>query len=333
LGTPNTYMKTAVILSLGFVVSFVVMPPLMRLMKRKGIVGVDVHKRDKPKVPEMGGIGSLIGLTVTMVSASVMEPNMAKFFLTFLAVTLISGLIGAIDDLRPLNARVKPLLTMMASLPILITGTYNPRLVIPIVGRTRLTVVYPFMIPLAIAVTSNAVNMMDPFNGTMTGTCSITTLVLLVSAMILNRGEAAVMCAGLLGSLLALWYFNKYPSRVFVGDVGTLSVGAALGAIAIIGRMEVIAVVAFMPQIMNGFYGLSTIGRLYERREVARPIRILDDGRLAVTTDPKAPITLARMVLARGPLTEQEAVRVFMVLSAISGTLALLTLYLMLVTT
>jgi UDP-N-acetylglucosamine--dolichyl-phosphate N-acetylglucosaminephosphotransferase len=109
-------------------------------------------------------------------------------------------------------------------------------------------------------------------------------------------------------------------------------VGAALGAIAIIGRLEVVAVVAFMPQIMNAFYGLSTIGRLYERREVNRPVKVLEDGRLMASADPKAPLTLARFILARGPLHEYEAAIIFITLSAISGLLALITAYMMAVT-
>jgi len=174
--------------------------------------------------------------------------------------------------------------------------------------------------------------MMDPFNGVMAGTSSIITLTLLASAIIFGSQDAIVLCCMLLGALLAFFYYNRYPSRVFSGDVGSLSVGAALGAIAIIGRLEVVAVVAFMPQIMNAFYGLSTIGRLYERREVNRPVTVLEDGRLMASSDPKAPLTLARFVLARGPLHEYEAAMIFITLSAISGLLALITAYMMAVT-
>jgi UDP-N-acetylglucosamine--dolichyl-phosphate N-acetylglucosaminephosphotransferase len=183
------------------------------------------------------------------------------------------------------------------------------------------------------AVTSNAVNMMDPFNGVMSGSCSIITLTLLVCALLLGLSDAALLCTSLLGVLLAFYYFNRYPSKIFSGDVGSLSVGAALGAIAILGRLEVVAVVAFMPQIMNAFYGLSTIGHLYERREVARPTRLMEDGRMRARADPRAPITLARFILARGPLKENEAALVFMVLSVIAGGLALVTAYMMLVFT
>jgi UDP-N-acetylglucosamine--dolichyl-phosphate N-acetylglucosaminephosphotransferase len=182
------------------------------------------------------------------------------------------------------------------------------------------------------AVTSNAVNMMDPFNGVMSGTSSVLTLTLLASAIIFGSQDAIILSCTLLGVLLAFFYYNRYPSRVFSGDVGSLSVGAALGAIAIIGRLEVVAVVAFIPNIMNAFYGLSTIGRLYERREVNRPITVLEDGKLMASSDPKAPLTLARFVLARGPLHEHEASLIFITLSAISGLLALITAYMMAVT-
>ena len=324
-------LEYLIIFTIAFLVSFIGLPSIMRKMKSLGIVGVDFHKKDRPLIPEMGGIGVLIGLSVSIIAALLLFPDWTSALASFFATTLIAGLIGAVDDLKSLNPKVKPFLTLFASLPILILGTYNPRMVLPIVGRTRLTIIYPLMIPIAIAVTSNAVNMMDPFNGTMSGTCSIVTLVLLISAILLNRNEAVLMSSALLGALLAFYYFNKYPAKSFSGDIGSLSIGAAMGAIAIIGRLEVVAVVAFMPQVMNAFYGLSTIGRLYERREVSRPVHILEDGRLAASDDKEAPITLARMTLARGPLTEQEAVRLFLVLSGISGALALFTMYLLMV--
>jgi UDP-N-acetylmuramyl pentapeptide phosphotransferase/UDP-N-acetylglucosamine-1-phosphate transferase len=322
------------IFAIGFATSLAVMPLVIKKMKKKQIGGIDVHKKDRPFVPEMGGLAVLAGITVSVCIAGILSPELVSVATSFLGSALIAGLIGAIDDLKALNAKVKPFLTLFASLPIFIMHTYNPLgLVFPFVGRTRMTIVYPFLIPIAIAVTSNAVNMMDPFNGTMSGTCTLVTIFLLLSALLLGRSEASVLCLCLLGPLLVLYYFNRYPSKVFSGDVGSLSIGAALGAVAVIGRLEVVAVVAFAPQIMNAFYGLSSIGRLYERREVSRPVTILEDGRLMATKDPKAPITLARVILARGPLYENEATRIFLVLSAISGVLALATAYLIMVTT
>jgi UDP-N-acetylglucosamine--dolichyl-phosphate N-acetylglucosaminephosphotransferase len=321
-----------IIFVLGLASTFAVMPTIIKKMKEKQIGGVDVHKKDRPFIPEMGGIAVLVGVTLSSLAAILLAREKTSMLASFLGSVLIAGTVGAIDDLKTLNAKVKPVLTLLASAPILLLHSYyiyGPAF--PLIGQTRMTMVYPLLIPIAIAVTSNAVNMMDPFNGTMSGTCTITTLFLLLSAILLGRGDGLLLCLCLIGPLLAFYYFNRFPAKVFSGDVGSLSIGAALGAIAIIGRLEVVAVVAFAPQIMNAFYGLATIGRLYEGRKVNRPVTVLDDGRLMATKDPKAPITLARMILARGPLYEYEATRVFLVLSAISGVLAVLTAYLIVV--
>ncbi len=323
------YLKFLILLSSGFLVSFLSIPVVMKKMKSLGIVGTDVHKRNRPLIPEMGGIGVLVGLSTSILVALPLFPNKVLVLEAFLATTLTAGIVGALDDFKTLSPKMKPFLTLFAGLPILFLGTYDPHLALPIIGKTRLTIIYPLMIPIAIAVTSNAINMMDPFNGVMSGTSSIITLILLITAAFLQHTDAMIMCLGLLGPLVAFYCFNKYPSKIFSGDIGSLSIGAALGATAIIGRLEIVAVVAFMPQIMNAFFGLSTIGKLYERREVPRPVYLLEDGRIMATEDRKAPITLARMILARGPLTEQEAAHLFLVLSGISGVLALFTMYLL----
>ena len=324
-------METGIICLVGFVVCFFALPVIMRKMTERGVVGRDAHKIDHPMIPEMGGLGIMLGLVACSAVGMIILPDERMMFLSFIGTVLIAGIIGAYDDLKPLNARVKPILTAFAGLPILLMGTYTPSIVFPFIGGTRLTRVYPLLLPIVMAVTSNAVNMMDPFNGVMAGSSSIITVTLLITALILGKSEGVILSVALLGALLAFFYYNKYPSRVFSGDAGSLSVGAALGAIAVLGRLEIVAVVAFMPQIMNAFFGLSTIGRLYERREVARPTRLMEDGRMRARADPKAPITLARFILARGPLRENEASQAFMILSVIAGGLALITAYMMLV--
>ncbi len=327
-------LNETLIFASGFTVSLVSMPFVIRTMRKKKIGGIDVHKKDKPFVPEMGGLAVLAGTTISVITAVLLLPESSNTALSFLACILIAGLVGAIDDFKNLNAKVKPFLTLFAGLPILAMNAYNLRgIVFPFIGQTRMTIVYPFLVPLAIAVTSNATNMMDPFNGTMSGSCTVITIFLLLSAIILGRTSALLLCLCLLGPLLVFFYYNKYPSKIFSGDVGSLSIGAALGAISIIGGLEVVALVAFAPQIMNAFYGLSSIGKLYERRDVSRPVAIQEDGKLMATRDPKAPITLARMILARGPLYEKEAMLLFLVISTISGFLALATAYLIVVAT
>jgi UDP-N-acetylglucosamine--dolichyl-phosphate N-acetylglucosaminephosphotransferase len=197
-----------------------------------------------------------------------------------------------------------------------------------LIGGVRLTILYPLLILFAIAVPANAVNMLDVYNGSMSGTVTIVSVA--IGAILVLSGDTATagLAFALAGALLAFYLFNRYPARVFSGDTGSLAAGAAIGALAVIGRIEVVTIVAIAPFIMNSFYGLASIGRLYERREIrSRPVRIREDGFLEATSDKKAPVTLARLILAEGPLREPQVVHVMLILTAISSALALLALF------
>jgi len=312
----------------AFVTSYLT-PVIAERMTKKGIVGIDVHKLNKPEVPERCGLSILIGIVASSIMTMMVFPSLLTVILSFLFVVLLAGLIGFFDDRGVLGPRLKPLLTAVAGLPIILFGTFDPRPLLPIVGRTRLTIIYPLLVPFAIAVPANAINMMDPLNGVMSGTCSIVSFLLFVCLVFLGRWDAALICVGLLGCLLAFYRYNRFPSRVFSGNVGSLTVGAAIGAIVVIGRLEAVGVVALIPHIMNAFYGLASVGRLFERKEiVCRPIRVLNDGRLTASGDPGAPMTLTRTILADGPKKEKEIVNIFLLLTAFSSFLAFITMFL-----
>ena len=144
-----------IVFFVGLFTSFASMPVVMRKMKSLGIVGSDIHKRNRPSIPEMGGIGLLTGLSVSTLAASFLFPERVPLFASFVVTTLIAGFVGAVDDLKTLSPKVKPFLTLFAGLPILVLGgyfpdLYDPHLVLPIIGRTRLTIIYPLMIPLSL---------------------------------------------------------------------------------------------------------------------------------------------------------------------------------------
>jgi UDP-N-acetylglucosamine--dolichyl-phosphate N-acetylglucosaminephosphotransferase len=322
----NLISYVSVVFLTTFAVTFLSTPVIARFMKSHGITGKDVHKIGGPEIPEMCGMAILFGLSVGATGYAILVPGSEREAMAFLGATLIAGSIGIVDDRHPLGPKTKPLLTAIACVPILLLGTYVPYPNLPLIGEARLTIVYPLLIPLAIAVTSNAVNMMDVMNGVMPGTVAIIATMLTGILIVAGEWKIAPLSAGLVAAMLALFYFNRFPAKVFSGDTGSLAVGAALGALAILGRMEMVVVIALMPQIMNAFYGLSSIGRLYERREIRqRPTKLLNDGRLAATAEKNAPITLARLILAAGPFTERNLVRGMMLLTVLSSILALLT--------
>ena len=322
----ETILPMALTILIGFIITLLLVPSVSKFMFKHGIIGIDVHKLDKPKIPELCGITIVLGVTVSAIIFSLFYPEQNMWILAFVSSTLIAAIVGILDRITKIGPRLKPALVALGAIPIIFLAVYNPYPEFPFIGATRLTIIYPLLIPIALAVTANSVNMLDVFNGSMTGTCSIAILGMIICMLMMGRVDAAALAAGLLGSLLAFHIFNKYPAKVFAGDVGSLFIGASIGVLAIYGRIEVAAITAMMPHIMNAFYGLATVGRLYERKEIStRPIRVLEDGRLEVNKDSKAPITLARMILAQRPLKEFEVTRRMFILSAVSAILAVFT--------
>jgi UDP-N-acetylglucosamine--dolichyl-phosphate N-acetylglucosaminephosphotransferase len=330
-------VTTAAILAIvSFPVSLVLTRFFIQVNSRKGIVGIDVHKLSKPRIPEM--CGAAIPVTLILLSSAYVLIGGGNA-ITMLAFSLVVGsaaIVGAVDDRLKLRGVYKPLLTLLCGLPIIGLGllypnqVYNPTLQVPIFGSFHLPVIYPLSIPVAISVTSNTTNMLDPLNGTMAGGVSIISAALLIGVLITDPAPSTVfLYACLLFSMLGFFYFNRYPSRAFAGNVGQLSVGAALGALAILGRTEIASIVAMFPQIQNSFFFLSKIKRFTEHRALtAKPTKLLDDGRLAMSSDPKAPLTLVRTLLVGRPAKESEIVSTIFALFLISGALALITILL-----
>ena len=330
-------VTTAILLAIvSFPVSLVLTRFFMEVNARRGIIGIDVHKLSKPRIPEM--CGAAIPITLILLSSTYVLIGGGNS-ITMLAFSLVVGsaaVVGAVDDRLKMRGIYKPLLTLLCGLPIGALGlfypnqVYNPTLQVPLFGSFHLPIIYPLSVPVAISVTSNTTNMLDPLNGTMAGGVSIISAALLIGVLITNPAPSAVfLYACLLFSALGFFYFNRYPSRAFAGNVGQLSVGAALGALAILSRTEIVSIVAMFPNIQNSFFFLSKIKRFTEHRALtAKPTRLLDDGRLASSSDPKAPLTLVRTLLVGRPAKESEIVSTIFALFLVSAALALITMIL-----
>jgi len=323
-------VSSGILFGVSFLVTFLTTPLLAKMNKRLGVMGTDVHKMDKPRIPEMCGLAVTVGLIFSATIAAVVLQVEARPIVAFVLCISIAAAIGIADDLGPLSSRLKPVLTTLAAAPVVLLGTYSPYMAIPFLGTTRLTIIYPILVIAAIAVLANAINMMNPFNGAMSGTCSALSLAMIVYLLLLGRTTEIILPSALLGSLLAFHWYNKYPAKAFSGNAGDLSVGAAIGALTVMGRIEVPMLIAMIPHITNAFYLLSSVGGLRERREMPyRPTRLLGDGRIEATEDGKAPITLSRLILAEGALHENEIVNIMIAMTIASSLLGLLTLLLM----
>lgn len=285
----------------------------------------DYYKPGKPQVPRPGGPAIIIGIVSGEAILYALTNNSGV--LAVALVTVIAGSVGLIDDLRTLGGLAKPAALVLATLPILLLpGAYDFHLALPLFTPVRLPIVYPLLILIAIPVTANTLNTIDVLNGVASGFTFIATLPLLFGLFIKGNHQVAAATLPLLAAALAFYYFHRYPSKIFLGDSGSLALGAGYGALAVTGGAEVVAIIAILPAILNSFFFLSSVRRLVEHREVkAKPTMLGEDFRISASRDRAAPVTLMRLLVADGPLSEKEIAFAIFKLTAFSAILALVT--------
>jgi UDP-GlcNAc:undecaprenyl-phosphate/decaprenyl-phosphate GlcNAc-1-phosphate transferase len=107
-----------------------------------------------------------------------------------------------------------------------------------------------------------------------------------------------------------------------------LVMGSMYGAVAIAGNSEIIGVIALLPAVMNSFLFLASVKKIVEHRQVkVRPTVMRSDFKLAASKEKNAPITLVRLILAEGPLSEKEIGYYISNLAVFSSSLAFISIF------
>lgn len=309
-------------------ISLVAAIALRSLFLKIGHAGKDVHKPCEMLVPE--SVGAAIPISLAAVSAALYLSGVEKA-IPFILSVLIAAFIGMADDFVVLKAWQKIALGMLPALPILALSAYDPRPLIPLGDFARLTIIYPLLLPIAFTVATNGLNMFDTHNGGMLSSSIVALLAMAFGGLMMREvapeGElAAILSLASASAAAGVLVLNIYPAKAFNGDVGSFSLGAAIAAAAVLGRVEMVAVIALLPVILNGFLKISTVG-FKERRSFERPV-FMEGWLMKARLSKDAPISLPSLILSRVPLSEPELVAALTLLTLASSWLALATLYL-----
>lgn len=123
---------------------------------------------------------------------------------------------------------------------------------IPFIGQINFGLAYPLaLIPIGITGAANAVNMLAGFNGMEAGVGAVAVGSLLMVALLSNASTASLILLVTLGALLATLYYNWYPAKVMIGDVGTLTIGAILASSVVIGNFETAGAIVIIPYFID----------------------------------------------------------------------------------
>jgi UDP-N-acetylglucosamine--dolichyl-phosphate N-acetylglucosaminephosphotransferase len=293
----------AITAGISFATVMFLMPWTIRSLTKKGKLVKDYHKPSKPDVPRPAGPVIMIGIAVAETVAYLLTMNSA--IIAILLTTGIAFIVGYADDTRVMPGWFKPVALLAAAIPLIVFQAHADSLNLAF-GAVIIPLLYVPLIFVVIPVAGNTINSIDVLNGVASGFVIISIIPLIVSIAIFGSGPVLVASIPLLGAAIAFYKFHKYPSRIFPGDSGTLLMGAMYGALAVAGRSEIIGVIALLPAVMNSFLFLASVKRFVEHRQVARPVMVLEDFRLAASKEKGEPTTLVRMILADGPLSEKE---------------------------
>ena len=269
------------------------------MLREKGMIGIDVHKPERPEVPKGGGFivlfaivsGILVVMGLTTFQA---QTDIREGLLAALVSILMAGTIGLLDDSFDFNNKTKVVLPLVATIPMIVVSVGTPTMTIPFIGTINFGIFYALLIvPLMMTFIVDSTNMYGGMNGLEAGlsTINASAIVLYIIAGTIITGQemttaltdSGTVAASLLGASIAFLIFNMYPAKVLPGDVGRLPLGAAMASAIILGNMDRLAIILYTPFLINFILYLAY--RFYVRRknmEYAKFATPREDGTLEV---------------------------------------------------
>ena len=281
--------RAAMAALLAMLISFLLGPWLIRTLTEKRIgqhIREDgpAHHSTKAGTPTMGGALILLALMCsTLMLADIANP----YVLLALIATVGTGVVGFVDDYlklrrrnsKGLSPRSKLLGQFLVAFIVAVALYYQPRfsteIAFPFVKTFRLDLGI-FYVPFAMMVivfTSNAVNLTDGLDGLAIGPVMIAAGTYAVIAYVTGHlklaeylqipyvagvGELSVFCAAVVAAGLGFLWYNAYPAEMFMGDVGSLSLGAALGVVAVMTKNEILLI------IVGGVFVIESLSVIFQ---------------------------------------------------------------------
>ncbi len=312
----------------AFFVVLTMTPPLIKFLEKRNLAVKDVNKKENVMVVRPGGPSIIVGIIISeIILYAFLQLNE---ILAIIITTSAAFVIGYVDDRKVMSGWFKPIALVIAAIPIIVLGTYDSNLAFPLFGPVQIPLLYLALILFMIPITGNTINSIDVLNGVASGFMVIASFSLSICLFIVENYEIAIVSLPLGFVSLAFYKYHKIPSKIFPGDSGALTFGAMYGAIAIVGGIEIVAAIALLPAVINSFLFLSSVKRVVEHRQIkGKPVEHTDDFRLKATIDKTAPVTLVRLILARGPLSEKQVAFTIFKLAVFSGILAIITAFMM----
>lgn len=308
-------------MAVAFLVSFGITPYFMQFLRAGGVVGLDLHKKDRRKLPTSGGVcvafGVLAGLLFYIGVTTFLDgvPSDITNLLAVISSVLIIVFVGFLDDLN-VKARaiitkegldirvgfpqwVKPLMTLPAAIPLMVVNAGVTTMSVPFIGPVNFNLIYPMiLIPVGVVGASNMINLLGGFNGAESGMGIIYTLGLGAFAL-MNGSLGSIIFLTTFAALVGFIKYNWYPAKFLPGDSLTYLLGGIVASGVIVGNIEKTGIIVMAPFIIEFFL------KIRSKFKASCLGKLRNDGKL----DPpygKKVYSLTHMIMNVKPLTEKQ---------------------------
>lgn len=247
---PFVLLASVLLLVVSFAETYAIMPWLIAALRKTGITARDVHKLGQPEIPTMGGIGVFVSFATAMTFSALLGLDYRLLFAIFLSGTL-ALVAGFIDDLFNLSKVALIVVTFLIAMPIVAFHAGSTLVFLTPLGPADLGWFFWLLVPLVFAFSMNGVNVYAGFNGLEAGLGVVSAMSLGICSVIYGSWESAVSLFALSGALLAFLRWNWCPAKAFIGNSGTMLLGAVLASSIIVGTIKIAGVIVFIPYIVN----------------------------------------------------------------------------------
>ena len=239
---------------------------------------------DKAGTPTMGGTLIILSIVVSILLWS----DLTNFYVWITLFVVVGyGLVGFIDDYlmqvkkqsKGLSVRTKlvwqAIIALIAGFLVYISPDFSTQITIPFFKNVSPDFGWGYIIFAAFVIVgaSNAVNLTDGLDGLAIGPVIIAATTYMIFAYVAGHfkianylqinyvsgsGELAIFCGAIVGSGMGFLWFNTYPAQIFMGDVGSLSLGAFLGTVAVITKQEILLV------LVGGLFVIEALSVIFQ---------------------------------------------------------------------
>lgn len=285
--------------AVALIVAFFATPIARKIAFNSGAVNVPKDSRRVHKKPMalMGGLAIIAGfLLAVLYSFATKDLNVFLDFLSkpktmgLLIGVLIIIILGIIDDIHPLRARVKFPVQLLAAIVVVATGTRIVAISKPFQATVAsvpsmmyvLGDILAFLISVFwIVGMTNAINLIDGLDGLAAGVSGIAALSLYIVAVIRSQDDIAIIAVSLVGAIFGFLPYNFNPAKIFMGDTGATFLGFVLATLSIEGTMKSVTAIAMaIPILVLGLPIFDTAFAILRRILNGRPIGEADRGHL-----------------------------------------------------